>query len=361
MATQTPMGSNTQAVMDEWDRRAKKAEARRKSFVAGQKEKADSKDGKKQITSWVKALQTRNTSELEVISDEIHQEYKSQNITTAADGGYLVPTVVEANIVENLKLVAQLRQMMTVISNAPSKLQINNQVLRPSVAWTAEEIAYNATKATFNDNLIVAHKITGIISMTEEFEQDALGIESIRQLLERQLAEEIGWQENIAFMSGDGTTRPYGFRNLSLPAERALTTTFGTTDFDDVKDLKYALSQVNRRGSFFLGNDAIELTYDKVKDLNDRYIYTDSVKEDDFSRLLGRPFINADENTYDELWHINGRGYVITDVAGIRIDFGFGDLDFEKGRRSMRVMKRTGGQVILPECFAKLTVAEDES
>lgn len=355
------LGPVAQKMLSEIQTKFKEAEAKKKAFVAAAKEKAETPEGKKQIKAWVEAIQKRDKKALAAISQEVEADYKSQNITTSGDGGYLVPTVVEANIVEKLETVAPLRQYFTVIPNAPAKLQINSQVARPSVAWTAEEAAYNATKATFDDTLIKAFKITGIVPMTEEFEQDVLGIDAVRSMLERQLAEEIGQLENIAFMSGDGTTRPYGFRNLSLPAERALTATFGDIDFDDVKDLKRALTQANRRGTVFLGNDNIEGALDKIKDLDGRYIYKESVDESEFGRLLSRPFVNADENTYDELWHINGRGYVITDVAGIRVDFGLATGDFEEGRRSLRVMKRVGGNVVLPELFAKLTVTDESS
>ena len=44
----------------------------------------------------------------------------SQNVTTQADGGYLVPTVIEKAIVEKMVDVAPIRQFATVISNAPA-------------------------------------------------------------------------------------------------------------------------------------------------------------------------------------------------------------------------------------------------
>ena len=355
------LSPRAQKLLGEVQTRVKEHKAKQKAFVEQARKEAKTDEGKAQIKAWVEAIQKKDLKKLAEISSDVEQKYKSQNITTAADGGYLVPTVVEANIVEILETVAPLRNFFTVIPNAPAKLQINAQVARPSVAWTAEEAAYHATKATFDDVLIKAFKITGIIPLTEEFEQDVLGIDGVRAMLERQLAEEIGQLENIAFMSGDGTTRPYGFRNLSLPTERALTATSAALDFDDVKDLKRALSQANRRGSFFLGNDNIEGILDKVKDNDGRYIYTDNVQESEFGRLLSRPFVNADENTYDELWHINGRGYVITDVAGIRVDFGLATGDFEEGRRSLRVMKRVGGAPVLADCYAKLTVTEESA
>ncbi len=348
-------------LMADLETKFKQAEAKKKAFVKETKKKSKTVAGKKQLAEWIKALQAGDKKTLKRISSEISAEYKSQNITTNADGGYLVPTIMEANIVEKLETVAPLRQFFSVIANAPAKLQINAQLARPTVAWTAEEGAYNGTKITFDDVLIKAFKITGIVPMTEEFENDVLGIDGVRQLLERQLAEEIGQLENVAFMSGDGTTRPYGFRNLSLPTERVINTTLGTVDYDDVKDLKRALSQANRSGSFFLGNDVVEGTLDKIKDLNDRYIYADNVQDSEFGKLLNRQFVNADELAQNELWHINGRGYVITDVAGIRVDYGLATGDFEEGRRSLRVMKRVGGNVVLADLFAKMVVADDES
>lgn len=331
-----------------------KYKAQHEVFIKGQKEKSESKDGQKQLHSWVKGIQTGNTKDLQAISQEIEQEYKSQNVTTPADGGYLVPTVIANNIVEKLKLTAPLRQFFTEVPNAPAKFTVPSQVARPTVAWTAEEAAYNATKLTVGPTTINAFKTTGIVPLTEEFEADTQNANATIALLEDQLAQEIAIQENIAFISGDGTSRPYGFRNLTLTGAQTANTTHASVTYDTIKTLLRGLTQANRRGTFFLANDKIETKLDTLKDTTNRYIYDDSVKESDFARLLGRPFINADEHTADEMWHINGRGYVITDVAGIRIDFGLATGDFESGRRSLRVMKRTGGAPVLNECFAKL-------
>jgi HK97 family phage major capsid protein len=353
-----------QRVLSDVTQKVKEYKAKQQTFLKSEMKKAETTDGKAQIKAWVDGIRNKDLTRLKNVSDEVEQTYKSQNITTNGDGGFLVPTVVEAAIVERLVTVAPLRSQANVISNAPAKFQINSQVARPDVDWTAEEAAYNATKMTVDDTVITAFKTTGIIPLTEEFEQDALGIDGVREMLQRQLGEAIGIKENTAFITGDGTTRPYGFRNLSFAggaASRALASDFGVLDFDDVKDLKRALTQANRRGSFFLGNDEIEGALDKIKDNDGRYIYKDSVDESEFGRLLSRPFINADEHTNNELWHINGRGYVITDVAGIRIDFGLATGDFEEGRRSLRVMKRTGGNVVLSELFAKLTIADASS
>jgi len=127
---------------------------------------------------------------------------------------------LEKAIVEKMVDVTPIRQFATVISNAPANLRVPGQASRPQVAWTAEEANYNKTKATFSGFDIVAKKLTGIVPLTEEFQQDAAAFSVVEQLLTKQLAEEIAYQENIAFLAGDGTSKPRGIRTrkTALPA-----------------------------------------------------------------------------------------------------------------------------------------------
>lgn len=334
-------------------------EARHAKFIAAAKKKAGTPEGRKQIRSWVSAIQNNDIDALKKIDGEVRAEYRSQNITTPADGGYLVPTVVEANIIEILKTIAPLRNVFTVIPNAPAKLQVGSQTGRPNVAWTAEEAAYYQTKATFGNATINAHKLTGIVPITEEFMQDVANYPAVQALLERQLAEAIGLQENAAFISGDGVTRPLGFRNLTLPAARDFSygATLADLDYDDVKKLKRAIKRAYRGGTAFIANENVEAQLDGIKSTDGKYIYNPNVAdENDFTQLLGRRFVTVDatdEMTQDELWHVNGSAYWITDVTGIRIDFGYATGDFEEGRQSLRVMKRTGGAPVNAEGFAR--------
>lgn len=352
------MGMTKAELLKEMAQRKAAAEAKHKKFVAESEKKA-AKDGRKQIKAWANAIAKKDLSALKTLSSDIEAEYKSQNVTTAGDGGYLVPTVVANNIVEKLKLVSNLRNLFTVIPDAPADLKLNMQAGRPAVAWTAEEAAYNATKATFAPKSIKAFKITGIVPITEEFMQDVANYPAVQALLESQLAQEIGYQENVAFISGDGTTRPLGFRTLTLPGGQVKTfASVGAISFDDVKGLKRALPAAYRTGAGFIGNDVVTTQLDGIKDTTGRYIYTENVQdENDFTRLLGRDYLEAGELTQNELWFANGAGYVITDVAGIRIDFGYATGDFENGRQSLRVMKRTGGSPLGTDWFAKLVSA----
>lgn len=332
------------------------AEARHKKLTAHNAKKANKPEDRAQIKAWVKAISTGDKKGLKEISEAVKAEYKSLNVSTPAEGGYLVPTVVEGNILEILKDISPLRSVFTVIPNAPSKLTLNAQATRPTVGWTAEEAKYHQTGITWTPETITAHKITGIVPITEEFMEDVANYAGVQALLERQLAEEIAYQENIAFISGDGVTRPLGFRTIAgdLPTSQVVDVAdFGALDFTEVKALKRALKRYNRRSAVFIGNEDVVTTLDAIKDGNGKYVLNENLtEENDVTRLLGRPYVEADELTQEELWFVNGARYVITDVTGIRIDFGYATDDFEEGRESLRVMKRVGGSPIGVDGFA---------
>ena len=144
---------------------------------------SESDRGRAQTRAWFNAVRTGNTQELRRIDSEVAREYAdidievrrmgyradSQNVTTQADGGYLVPTVIEKAIVEKMVDVAPIRQFATVISNAPANLRVPGQVSRPQVAWTAEEANYNKTKATFSGFDIVAKKLPVLCLLLKSF------------------------------------------------------------------------------------------------------------------------------------------------------------------------------------------------
>lgn len=344
-------------LMEKMAAKRAEAEARHKKLAAHNATKKNSAADRSQIKSWVKSIVTGDKAGLKKISDDVKAEYKSLNVTTPADGGYLVPTVVEGNILEILKEVSPLRQFFTVVPNAPAKLTVNAQATRPTVGWTAEEAKYHQTDITWTPETINAFKITGIVAITEEFMQDVANYAGVQALLERQLAEEIAYQENVAFINGDGTTRPLGFRTLlsaiGTAGQDVDVADMSALTFDEVKTLKRKLKRVNRRNAFFLGNEAGVATLDSIKDGNGKYVLNENLTEDnDVTRLLGRPYVEADELTQEELWFINGSRYVVTDVTGVRIDFGYATDDFEEGRQSLRVMKRTGGSPIGVDGFA---------
>lgn len=351
--------------------------ARHAKMTEHNKEMSESDRGRAQTRAWFNAVRTGNTQELRRIDSEVAREYAdidvevrrmgyradSQNVTTQADGGYLVPTVIEKAIVEKMVDVAPIRQFATVISNAPANLRVPGQVSRPQVAWTAEEANYNKTKATFSGFDIVAKKLTGIVPLTEEFQQDAAAFSVVEQLLTKQLAEEIAYQENIAFLAGDGTSKPRGIRTRknALPANQKIN--FGANvaalNYDAVKKAYRAMPISYRRNAFWVGNTNLVTQLDTVKDTTGRYIYTQDVRDGlPYDKLLGLPFVEVDTTAmnFDELWLVNKNCFWITDVAGVRIDFGYANGDFESGRNSLRVMKRTGASPLITDGFVMASV-----
>ena len=351
--------------------------ARHAKMTEHNKEMSESDHGKAQTRAWFNAVRTGNVQELRRIGEQVSKEYAdidvkvrqmgyrtdSQNVTTNADGGFLVPTVIERAIVEKMVDIAPIRQHATVISNAPANLRVPGQASRPQVVWTAEEAAYNKTHATFAGYDIVAKKLTGIVPLTEEFMQDASAFSVVEQLLTKQLAEEIAYQENIAFLAGDGTTKPRGIRarkaDLAAGQKINMGANISALNYDIVKKAYRAMPLAYRRNSFWIGNTNLVAQLDAVKDGSGRYVYTQDVRDGmPYDKLLGLPFVEVDATAmnFDELWLVNKNCFWITDVAGIRIDFGYANGDFESGRNSLRVMKRTGASPLITDGFVMASV-----
>jgi len=207
------------------------------------------------------------------------------------DGGYLVPTEFENQIVQGLDEANVVRTIAKRISTAAErKVPI---AATPSVAtWVPENGAIPESSVTFTQKTLDAFKLTNLIKVSVELLADSMF--DIEAYLAAEFARALGVAEEEAFCVGDGDGRPTGIFDPDNGADLGITTSSGTAiNFDDVISLVYSLKTPYRRNAVFLMNDSTVAAIRKLKDANGQFLWQPSLMQGQPDRLIGYPLYTS--------------------------------------------------------------------
>lgn len=339
-----------------------KLKAVSKDFIA--KRESAPKEDKELVSKFYKALASRDSIQMRAVQEDIRKEYKEkgQTIGTDSEGGYLVPTTVAGGIIDKLEYVSPMRRISNVISNMPAKLQLTSGSL-PTTYWVAEGAAITESDVEFTPKTLEPHKAAGLDTLTSEFLEDAALNPSVQNYIEDRFVLSLALLENAAFVNGDGSGKPFGFRSSDITPSSVAQAGAGLA-YGDLVALKWKLGAAYaERGTFALSPEAFAIVESMV-DGNGRPIYRESIATGVPATLLGRPVVVLDEipanlgtgTNETEIWYGDFKnGYVIGDRGGLRIDYGTSDDDFARDQVKLRVIKRVAGRPVGNYNFAKLT------
>lgn len=344
-----------------------------KGLITGheeQKKKADelSKDeaNKELETKWFKAFGTRDVKSLKAMQKDIEGQYqeKEQSVSAnaGADGGFLVPITVEANIIERQYATSQIRQLATVLSGVTGELRLNTEGDTVSAYWVAEGALATESTQKFGQLSLDPQKLVGFAKFTDEVLTKTASNPTIRNLVVNRLAGAANRLEAAAFVSGDGVGKPEGFRNaagVNATAQAGANLVIG-----DLLRLYRTLPSEYRSGAAWLANDAVLGLADRLTDSTGRPMI-DSFNSD-VDTIKRRPVYTEDNIPTNlgagvnesEVWFSDWASYIIADGSGIRIDYGTEGDDFRRSKLSVRLIKYVDGGVANADAFAKLTAVK---
>lgn len=308
------------------------------------------------------ALATSDNGAMSNVQKSIREEYKAkaQTIGVDSEGGILVPLTVDQNIQKQLDYISPIRQIARVISNAPAKLRLPSAT-GGTAYWVAEAATISTTAVTFASKDLVPEKLASIIpGITVEFLQDAAINPSAQALLESQLATKAALVENLAFVSGDGTDKPWGFRSSAV-TPTSVTQAGIALSYGDLVALLFKLPTAYRNQGTFVLNSVALAKLIGMEDEQGRPLFIPSITEAAGGTLLGRPVVIVDEipsnvgtgGNKTEIWYGVFSDYVIGDRLGTTFDLGTAGDDFNKAQYTLRMLKRVGG-IPTSNNFAKL-------
>lgn len=210
--------------------------------------------------------------------------------STDADGGYLVPTEFEHQIVTELEESNVIRSIAKVIITHHDR-KIPIAVGHSVATWTAENAAYTESNPTFGQKQIDAFKLTDLLRVSVELLQDAeFDLESY---ISAEIARAFGVAEEQAFCVGTGANQPTGIFPANGGAVGVTAAAANTVTADELISLIYALKSPYRRNAKFLMNDATVSAIRKLKDGNGVYLWQPALQAGQPDKLLGFDLVTS--------------------------------------------------------------------
>ena len=204
-----------------------------------------------------------------------------------SDGGYLVPDTFEHTLIQALDEENVIRQLAHTFTTSSGAHAIPIAGSKSKATWVAEEQEIPETTDTFTQKTITAHKLTALIKISDELLNDsAFDLESY---ITAEFARKISDAEEEAFITGNGTGRPFGILHDKEGAELGVTAAAANAiTTNELIDLYYSLRSPYRKRAVWIMNDSTVNLLRKLKDGNGQYIWEPGIKTNDTDTILGR-------------------------------------------------------------------------
>lgn len=210
--------------------------------------------------------------------------------STDAAGGYLVPEVWWAEVVEDLRQSSFLRRAGAQVMEVTEAKQTHVNRITDAAAATVigEGGAFASNEPSFSQVTFNPYKIGNSMQYTFEMMEDVAYLE---QLLREQLAHSIILGENNYFTTGSGSGQPTGVVTAANSGGAAVTAASSSAiTADEVLELYWALDPLYQPFASFMCSPEIAEALSKLKDSNGQYIwgnFTDGTP----GTIKGRPVI----------------------------------------------------------------------
>lgn len=289
---------------------------------------------------------------------------------TDADGGYLAPVEWDRTITGKLKRVSPIRanaHVITISTNGFRKLYTDRAV---GSGWVGETASRPATSTPQLAPLDFATgEIYAFPFATQQLLDDAAV--DLEAWLSGEVDVEFARQEGIAFVSGDGTNKPFGILTYVDGAANAAKHPWGaipvinsgaaaTFTSDGFIDLFYALPSEFRANAKLYTNRGSQSAMRKLKDGQGNYLWQPSYAAGQPATLAGETIVEIPDmpsvaaGNVVALYGDMEATYLVIDRVGIRV---LRDPFTNKPFVGFYTTKRVGGGVYNPEPMRALKVA----
>lgn len=287
-----------------------------------------------------------------------------------ADGGYTAPIEWDRTITNKLKVISPIRANARVMSitTAGFKKLFNDRAV--GSGWVGETAARPATSTPQIGTLDF---IPGEIYANPAISQGLLDDSAVdlEQWLASEVDSEFARQEGIAFLSGNGTNKPYGILTYVTGAANAARHPWGAIaavpgghatllQADGILDLIYALPSEFRSNAKLYMNRLTQGKARKLKDGQNNYLWQPSFAAGQPATIAGEPVVEVPDmpdvaaDAIAALYGDMDATYLIVDRVGIRV---LRDPFTNKPYVHFYTTKRVGGGVHNPEPMRALKIA----
>jgi HK97 family phage major capsid protein len=268
------------------------------------------------------------------------------------DGGFLVPDDFESAIYSLLRQSDPIRGLATVMTLSNDR-HMPVQTGKSSFGWLGENGAYPSTQPGVGRVTLSAHKIGGVIYVSDEMLQDSGS--NVEQFLTGDAVQGIRETESTAFVNGDGAAKPLGIFATTNVAGTALVDNTGATSAtatitaDNLIDTFHTLAPQYRMGASWVANDSLIKLIRKLKGSDNNYLWQPGLTMDQPDRILGRPvyvseFAPAPAVSTRSLAFGDFKQYIIADRLGLAMKR-YDEIAALNGQVAFRVTKRTDARL----------------
>ena len=264
-------------------------------------------------------------------------EAKALSAGAGPDGGYLVPETIEREVLRRLADLSPIRAIagQRTISGGQYKRAV--AVAAPAAGWVAETAPRPETGGpALSEIAFPAMELYAMPAATQTLLDDA--VVDIDAWLADEVETAFAEQESLAFVTGNGVSRPRGFLGYDTVADAAwapgkigFVATGAAGAFaasnpaDPLIDLVYALKGGHRQNAGFVMNRRTQSAIRKLKDADGNYLWQAPAAADRPATLMGYAVTEAEampDIAAGSLAVAFGdfrRGYLVVDRAGIRV------------------------------------------
>lgn len=268
---------------------------------------------------------------------EIGVEAKGLSTAVAAEGGYLVDEQTASRIAGVLRGASSLRSVARVVAVNAGSYDVIVDHADLEAGWSTESALSVETEAVRIDRIsIPLHELAAMPKASQRLLDDAAF--DIEGWLAERIADKFARAENAAFVAGDGVDKPKGF--LSYPQVANDAWAWGSLGYvrtgvdgnfnagdpaDTFVDLVYALGARYRVGGAFVMNSKTAGAVRKLKDVDGRFLWIESIAADQPARLLGYPVVICEDmpdiaaGAASVAFGDFGAGYTIAERPTLRI------------------------------------------
>ena len=283
---------------------------------------------------------------------------KALGESTGVDGGFLVPE-------QFMNEVAQVRLERSVVRGSGARvLNMASNILKMpalnvasnaagsifggvAAYWTGEGETKTPSAPKFKQVTLEANKLIGYVESSDELNNDA--IVSMGGLLQDLFAQTIAFEEDVAFLTGNGVGKPLGI--LNAPAKIAVTRTtasrVGTVDLVGMLARSYG----SLSNKVWVINQSVLPEIYKLKDENSNYILLPGSNSTIAGALpqtiYGVPVIVTEKlpalGTSGDILLADMSYYLIGDRQQLTVDESI-HVKFQTDEKSWRFVSRVAGQ-----------------
>ena len=272
-------------------------------------------------------------------------EEKALSIGSNADGGYLVPSETETEILQRLTAISPIRAIASVRQVSATVYKKPVTLTGPQVGWVAETASRPQTNSQTIDLIdFPTAELYAMPAATSAFLDDAAV--DVGQWIADEVNAAFAEQETTAFVNGNGTNKPKGFLQETLVAEGSwvwdkigyiatgVSGDWPASNKSDVLiDLVYALKAGYRQNASWVMNRKTQAAVRKLKDADGNYLWQPAAAPGGKATLMGFDLVEAED---------------MPDIGAAATPIAFGDF-----RRGYLVVDRQGVNVLRDPFSAK--------